>query len=148
MIRATVNDPARTRRTTYVVLAVAFLLLLGVALVAFSSNKSTAEAEQKADQFIAELTAAGLRAPSQDQVVRLLGDDGGALCDDPASALNRAAVYGTLVNGAGGPGSRPVIADNNVLKGQLLAIKVYCPDELAEFTELADALKTADVAKG
>ncbi|MGA5300036.1 DUF732 domain-containing protein [Nucisporomicrobium flavum] len=147
-MRATVNDADRTRRTTYIVLGVIFLLLAGVALFAFSSARSTAEAEAKADQYIAELNANGLRVPSKDQIVKVLGDDGGALCDDPASGLNRAVLYGALTNGAGGPGSRPVIADNNVLKGQLLAIRVYCPDELEKFTEVADGLRYADVAQG
>ena len=39
-------------------------------------------------------------------------------------------------------------ADNNILKGQLLVIKVYCPEYIEEFQEFADDLKTADVAKG
>ena len=147
-MRATVNDPDRTRRTTYIVLGVVFLLLAGVALFAFGSARSTAQAEAKADQYLAELSANGLRTPSREQVVQVLGDDGGALCNDPASALNRAGLYGTLTNGAGGPGARPVIADNKVLQGQLLAIKVYCPEELEKFTEVVDGLKYADVAQG
>ena len=44
-MRVTVNDPKRTRRTTYIVLGVVFLLLVGVALFAFSSARSTAQAE-------------------------------------------------------------------------------------------------------
>ena len=39
-----------------------------------------------------------------------------------------------------------MIADNNALQGQLLIIKVYCPDELEEFQEFVDDLKTDDVA--
>jgi hypothetical protein len=144
----TVNDPARTRRITYLVLGVAVLLLLGVALVAYSSAKSDAEAEQKAGQFISELNAAGLRAPSQEQVVRVLGDDGGPACADPNSALRKGVLLGQLTNGAAGPGLRPIIADNRVVQGQLIMIKVYCPDELAEFTEFADSLTYADVVKG
>jgi hypothetical protein len=143
-MRATVNDADRTRRTTYVVLGVIFLLLLGVALFTFGSARSDAQAEEKADQYIAELSANGLRAPSKDQIVRVLGDDGGALCDDPGSGLRRGILYGTLTNGAAGPGNRPVIADNNALKGQLLAIKVYCPNELENFTETVEFLKYAD----
>ena len=147
-MRATVNDADRTRRTTYVVLGVMLLMAVAVAVLTFGSAGSTAEAEAKADQYIAELSANGLGTPSTDQVVQVLGDDGGALCDDPAAALSRATLYSTLTNGAGGPGTRPVIADTNVLKGQLLAIKVYCPDELENFTEVAEALQYADVAQG
>ncbi|RSM69602.1 hypothetical protein DMB66_11490 [Actinoplanes sp. ATCC 53533] len=147
-MRATVNDPDRTRWTTYIVLGVVFLLLAGVALLMFGSARSDARAEEKADEYLAELSANGLGTPSKEQVVQVLGDDGGALCADPASALNRAALYGALTNGAGGPGARPVIADNKVLQGQLLAIKVYCPEELEKFTAVVDGLKYADVAQG
>jgi hypothetical protein len=147
-MKATVNDPDRTRRTTYLVLGVVFLLLVGVALVMFGSARSDARAEEKADEYLAALSANGLGTPSKEQVVQVLGDDGGALCADPASALNRAVLYGALTNGAGGPGARPVIADNKVLQGQLLAIKVYCPAELEKFTEVVDGLKYADVARG
>lgn len=146
-MNVTVNDAARTRRTTYFVLGAAFLLLVGVALLAFSSAKSTAEAQQKADQYISELAAAGLRTPTNEQVVRVFGDDGGAACVNPNSALKTGFVLGELTNGAAGPGLRPIIADNRVLQGQLLMIKVYCPEELAEFTEFVNQLKFADVAK-
>ena len=142
-----VNDAARTRRTTYLVLGVIFLLLVGVALFAYSSAKSSAEAEQKADQFINEVAAAGLRTPSKDQVVRVFGDDGGAACVHPNSALKTGFLLGELTNGAAGPGIRPIIADNKVLQGQLLMIKVYCPEELEEFTEFVNGLKYADVSK-
>jgi hypothetical protein len=143
----TVNDAARTRRITYLVLGVTFLLLIGTALVAFGSARSTAEAERKADQFIAELTAAGLRTPAREQLVRVFGDDGGAACAHPNSALKKGLLLGELTNGAGGPGGRPVIADNKVVQGQLLMIKVYCPDELEEFAGFVEDLKYADVVK-
>jgi hypothetical protein len=39
-------------------------------------------------------------------VVRVLGDDGGAICDDPNSSLKKAILYGQLTNGAAGPGIR------------------------------------------
>jgi len=145
---ATVNDADRTRKTTYVVLGVVFLLLVGVAILAIGQDRSNDQARAKADEYIAELSAHGLRAPSKDQIIHVLGDDGGALCADPAAGLSRAILYGTLTNGAGGPGARPVIVDNKVLQGQLLAIKVYCPDQLEKFTEVANQLKYADVAKG
>ena len=75
-MNVSVNDAARTRRTTYIVIAVAVLLLVGVALIAYSTRKSNAQAEQKADQYIAELAAAGLRTPAKERVVQALGDDG------------------------------------------------------------------------
>jgi hypothetical protein len=142
-----VDNAARTRRTTYIVLGVIFVLLAGTALVVFRSAKATAEAEQKADQLITEFTAAGLRAPDKEQIVRVLGDDGGATCSYPNDSLKRGILFGHLTNGAAGPGIRPIIADNKMLEGQLLIIKVYCPEELEEFTEFVNGLKYADVSK-
>ena len=134
------------RRTIYIVVAVVVVILLIIGLIAFSSAKSTQQAEQKADQFIAALQAEGARTPTRDQVVRVLGDDGGATCDNPNDALSRGILLSLLSNGAAGPGMRPVIADSRVVQGQLLIIKIYCPDELPDFQEFVDDLKTDDVA--
>jgi Tfp pilus assembly protein FimT len=128
--------------TAWVLLA-AFVL---AGLIAFSSARETAEAQEKADELIAAIEDAGATAPSKDQIVRVLGDDGGATCQDPNEALSRAALLAQLANGASGPGSRPVIADSRVFQGQLLIIEVYCPDELEDFQEFVDDLKTDDVA--
>jgi hypothetical protein len=130
------------------VVGAVLLVLLIVALIAFSSARSNAQAQEKADQLITTLDQAGLPTPSKDQVVRVLGDDGGAICDDPNSARNKAILYGQLVNGAAGPGIRPVIADNRVVQGELAVIKAYCPDQLPEFTEFTDALKLDNVVNG
>ena len=139
------TQPTSERRTLYVVMAVLVAALAIGGLIAYRSAKSTQEAEQKADQLITELQNQGARTPSREQIVRVLGDDGGAVCSDPDDALNRAAFYGMLTNGAAGPGIRPVIADNKAVQGQLLIMKVYCPDELAGFQQRVDDLKFADV---
>jgi hypothetical protein len=142
-----VDNPTRTRRTTYVVLAVIFLLLTVTALLVFRAAKSSAAANDKADQLISALGAAGLPAPSKEQVVRVLGDDGGAVCANPGSALTRASLYSQLTNGTGGPGQRPVIAADNVVRGELEIIRIYCPEELSSFQKFVDDLKTADVTR-
>jgi Tfp pilus assembly protein FimT len=133
-----VDSEARSRRTTNIVIAAVFVVLAIVALLLHRSAKSTAAADDKADQLISELTAAGQQAPSKDQIVKVLGDDGGAVCDDPSSALKRAILYSGLSNGAGGPGQRPVIADSRAVRGELLIIKVYCPQDLPSFSEIVD----------
>ena len=102
-------------------------------------------AEQKADQLIATLGQAGLRAPPKDQLVRVLGDDGGVVCDDPQLALKKTIMSGLATNGAAGPGLRPVIADNRLVQAGLAVVKTYCPDELADFPQTADQFKTADL---
>ena len=146
MSTAVETQSKRERNWIYItawVLLGAFVL---AGLIAFSSARETAEAQEKADELIAAIEDAGATAPDQDQIVRVLGDDGGATCEDPNEALSRAVLLAQLTNGATGPGSRPVIADSRVFQGQLLIIEVYCPDELEDFQEFVDDLKTDDVA--
>jgi len=131
----------RERRTLYLVIGLVVALLMVGGLIAFRSAKRTAEAEQKADQLISELQKIGAPTPSKEAVVRVLGSDGGAVCADPTGALSRATLLAQLANGASGPGSRPVIANSKVVQGELLVIKVYCPDELADFQQFVDGLK-------
>jgi Tfp pilus assembly protein FimT len=138
----------RERRIVYAVVAGALALLLVVALIFYRAGEANQEAQDKANQLIAALEEAGVPAPSQEQIVGVLGDDGGALCNDPASALRKSILFGHLTNGAAGPGIRPVIVDSRVFRGQLLAIQIYCPDELPEFQQMVEELKTAGVAGG
>ncbi len=140
------TQTGRERSTIYIVVGVVLVILLIIGLIAFRSEKSTQQAEQKADQLIAALEAEGARTPTRDQIVHVLGDDGGATCSNPNDALSRGILLSMLSNGAAGPGLRPVIADSRVVQGQLLIIKIYCPDELADFQEFVDDLKTDGVA--
>ena len=135
-----------SKRALYIA-AAAILLVLGiVALTNYSAEYQTAEAEKKADQLITELNTAGLRTPKKENIVKVLGADGGAVCLDPDDALRRGILYGQLTNGAAGPGQRPVIVDNKVVQGQLLIIKVYCPTYLESFQKVVDDLKLEKVA--
>ena len=136
----------RERSILYVVVATALVIMVVAGVILYSSAKSTAEAEDKADQLIAALEDAGAETPSRDQIVRVLGDDGGATCENPNDALSQATLLAMLTNGSGGPGSRPVLADSRVFKGQLLIISIYCPEELEEFKSFVEDLETRDVA--
>ena len=145
------STPAETqspRERSWIFIAVLVLLavitLAGV--LAFSRGVNDAQAQNKANELINALTEVGARTPDVDQVARVLGDDGGATCENPNEALSRAVLLSQLTNGASGPGARPVIVDSRVVKGQLLIIQVYCPDELEDFQEFVDDLKTDDVA--
>ena len=80
--------------------------------------------------FVRVLQDAGVRPPSQEQVVRVLGEDGGAACEDPGNALRKANLFAQLTNGASGPGTRPVLADSRAVRGELLIVSIYCPEEL------------------
>ena len=147
MSTGTDASQARERITIYITIAVIFVALVVVAVLSHAAANTTAQAEQKADQLTAELQAAGLPVPSHEQIVRVLGDDGGAACAHPNEALTRATLAAQLANGSGGPGTRPIITDSRLLQGQLLVIKTYCPDELADFQQFVDDLKTARVAE-
>ena len=138
----------RTRITTYVLLGVVFVLLAVVGLFVFRSAATGVQAQRKADELADRLAAAGLPVPSDDQIVRTLGDDGGAVCADPNSALVRAGLHAVMTNGAGGPGARPVIADDVVVQGVRLVIETYCPDQLPDFTQFTGDLTFDDVAAG
>jgi Tfp pilus assembly protein FimT len=138
----------RERTWIYVAAWIILVALIVAALLSFRSVRESVRAQEKADELIAALEDAGARTPTQEQVVRVLGDDGGATCENPNDALSRATLLSQLANGAGGPGARPLVADSRVFQGQLLIIETYCPDELDDFQEFVDDLKTADVAGG
>jgi hypothetical protein len=144
-MNASADPTESTRRITYILVGGVILVLLVVALVAWNSNKETQAANQKADQLIATLEQAGLATPDKDQIVRVLGDDGGTVCADPELALKKTIMYGLATNGAAGPGLRPVIGDNRLVQAGVAVIKTYCPDELPEFPQTAEQFKTADL---
>jgi hypothetical protein len=148
MLEQTEGSSRRERTATYWIAAGILVLLAVTALFTFSAARSTVQARDKADELIAGLESAGAAAlPSQEQVVGVLGDDGGAVCEDPASGLHQAILHDQLTNGAAGPGMRPVIADNKALAGELLVVKIYCPQHLEDVQQVVDDLKTDDVVK-
>jgi Tfp pilus assembly protein FimT len=143
------STESQTRRERtwiyYTALVILGVMVLG-ALLVFRGARESRQASEKADQLIAALEDAGATAPDKDQVVRVLGDDGGATCANPNDALSRAVLLQQLANGGTGPGARPVIADSRVFQGQLLIIEIYCPDELEDFQAFVDDLETDDVS--
>ncbi|WP_026536815.1 hypothetical protein [Arthrobacter sp. 9MFCol3.1] len=142
------SSTKRSRSVVYIVAMVLLVVFAVVALLNFRSARETQQSLAKADQLIAEINAAGGTAPSREQIARVLGDDGGAVCANPNNALSRATFHSQLTNGATGPGSRPVIANDRVAKGELAIIKIYCPDQLAEFQQFIDNLKTYNPGGG
>jgi Tfp pilus assembly protein FimT len=146
MSTPTENQSPRERSWSYITSIVILAVLVIWGIFAFSSAMETKRAEDKADQLIAALQAAGARTPDKDQIVRVLGEDGGPTCFNPNKALSRATLLALLANGATGPGARPVIADSRVVQGQLLIIKIYCPEDLEHFQQFVNDLKTSHVA--
>lgn len=134
----------QTHRWVLVVVIVAFVIA-GIATYRFAQRN--AEADRKADQLVAELDAAGLRVPANhDTITSVLGDDGGAVCENPSSALRKAIVDSKLVNGAASVGQRPVIGDVDLVTGTVIVLEVYCPDKVAAFRDTVDSYQLDDVA--
>ena len=135
-------------RTIYWIIGGVLVVLCVIGLVTYSGNKQTKEAQDKAQQLTQKFQAAGLRVPEDQNVfVRSLGTDGGAVCDNPASALGKAALIDTITNGADFVGRRPVIIDRRILKGEALILQTYCPEKLPDYQSKIDDLKTDDTLK-
>jgi hypothetical protein len=123
--------------------------LVVIGLATFRGARETQAANDKADEFLAVLAEAGVDPlPSREQVVGVLGEDGGATCADPADALAQATLHSQLTNGATGPGQRPVVVDSRLVRGQLAVMSVYCPDQLEAVRAYLDDLETDDVVRG
>jgi hypothetical protein len=139
-------------RALYWIIGAVVVVLTVIGLFAFSAEKESREAEQKAQELTQRFEQAGLRVPQdQDIIVRSLGDDGGAICenaDDIDEGLGKALVFDRIVNGAAHVGQRPIIADRRLLEGALLIIETYCPDELEDVREAFEELKYDDVIRG
>ena len=131
----------------YWIIGGAVLVLCIIGLFTYSAGQQNEQAEQLAGELTQKLEAAGFTAPDQDILVRTLGDDGGAVCADPAGALRKAAQNDMLTNGADFVGRRPVIVDRRILLGEALILETYCPDELEPYRDRIDQLKTDDTIK-
>lgn len=127
--------PPTLRRFIYAGAVIILIALLIWGLFAFDGIKDDREAHAKAEKLAGELGDAGLPAPSASSIADTLGTDGGFVCADPDSALAKARYRAGQTNGASGPGSRPVISDEDAAQAETLVISVYCPDKLGSFTK-------------
>ena len=131
-------------RLMYWIIGGAILVLVIIGLVTYSANEQNEQTERLAAELTQKIEAAGLTAPDQELLERWLGEDGGAVCENPANALGRAALLDSLVNGASFVGRRPVISDRRAIAGEALILEIYCPEELDEFRDRFDDLKFDD----
>ncbi len=139
------TPPPRRRRGLYWVTAGVLVVLLAVMLGTFRYHRSNTEAEAKAQQLVTAFQQAGLPTPhSTDQIVRVLGNDGGAVCATADSKLVQA--YWKLRLGVGGEfGYRPVIVDKETVQGLRLVVQTYCPDKLTDVQTFLDNLNYDNV---
>ncbi|GAA3211391.1 hypothetical protein ACFP63_03415 [Oerskovia jenensis] len=137
------DEPGDSRRwilyTAAALLAVAVGLLMAVLYTNYHAAQDRELAEQRAAELHAEFEAIGITAFDEDQIVAVLGADGGGFCTDPAALVKATANLGST-NGATGPGSRPSLVDERRLAGDRLVIEVYCPEQLDDFDAYVDSL--------
>jgi hypothetical protein len=130
-------------RPVYWVIAVVVLLAAIIGLFAYNANEQTEAAEQKAVELTQAFEQAGLTVPADtERIARSLGTDGGAVCENPATALGKATLADAMTNGGSFVGRRAVIVDPRLLKGEALILQVYCPDKLQPYQAYIDSLKT------
>jgi hypothetical protein len=141
------QTPARTRWIIYAVFGAVALILAVIGLATFRHEQASESANAKADELIAALEEAGLTPPDRDQIIRVLGDDGGAMCEDPGSALNQAISNQLASNGASGPGQRPGPVAAHTIQGEILALQIYCPDQLPDFLDYVNGLDLEDLRR-
>lgn len=136
-------------RWIYWGIAVILIALAIFGLIAYDAKQDDEEAQAKAQELTQKLEAAGLTAPADlDIFVATLGNDGGAVCANPANALGKAILADQLTNGASHVGRRPVIADNKFVAGEALILEVYCPEELEQFRQdIVDEYKFDDTVE-
>ncbi|KOG36555.1 MULTISPECIES: hypothetical protein [Streptomyces] len=128
----------------------AIVILVGLAItgvIRYAYVTTNAKTQSKANQLQQELVKAGYPSPDTDTVERLLGTDGGQVCEEPGNALKTALWKIQQSNGAAGPGQRPVISDTRAVEAERIVLQVYCPDELDDFDEALDDLKTDDTVR-
>ncbi|MFG2914772.1 hypothetical protein ACGF0D_18025 [Kitasatospora sp. NPDC048298] len=142
------RSPMASRHRWIYLGSVALLVaMLITGLLSFAQLHGTDRAAEKAKQLSAKLSAAGYPVPTQDQIVHTLGEDGGAVCADPAGALNQAQWTYGMSNGADGPGQRPVLSDREVVRAEAIVLSVYCPDRLAAVQDRIDDLDLRDTVR-
>jgi hypothetical protein len=133
----------------YWTIGIVIVVLMIIGVFTYSSGKDDRQAKQKAQELTQKLEQAGLPVPeNQDIITSTLGNDGGAVCDNPLSALGKASLFNQLTNGAAFVGQRPIIADKVVLKGEALILQTYCPEKLEKYQDKINDLKTDDTIKG
>jgi hypothetical protein len=139
---------ASSHRTMYIAAGVVVAVLAIIGVILYDAAQDNQEAQDKAQQLTQAFEQAGLPVPADtDQIVATLGDDGGAVCANPANALGKATLLDQISNGASFVGRRPVIFDRRFVLGEALILQIYCPEELQPYQDKIDQLKYDDTIK-
>jgi hypothetical protein len=133
-------------RTIYWIVGGALGVLLIVMLVAWNYDRQNDEADAKAQELIAAYEAAGLTAPDQDQIARVLGDDGGQVCETADSELVQG--YWKLRLMVGGEFyQRATSLPETIREGLSLVVDVYCPEKRPDIEDFFEDWDFDDVVR-
>jgi hypothetical protein len=133
-------------RTIYWIVGGIFGVLLIVMLVAWNYDRQNEEADAKAQELIAAYEAAGLRAPDQDQIARVLGDDGGQVCETADSELVQAEWKLRFLAG-GEYYVRATSLPGTIREGLSLIVDVYCPEKRPDIEDFFEDWDFDDVVR-
>jgi hypothetical protein len=135
-----VKENPKERYWIYGILGAVFGALIVWGVIAFEQERDDEESQAKAEELSEVLAARDIQPPDEDIIVRLLGTDGGRVCELTDEELTEAVLKHDLyANGASGPGMRPAgPVDEDLFRGALAVAEVYCPDKLEDLQELAD----------
>lgn len=140
-------NTTNTHKRTYIIVGIVFVVLVVMGQLLWRGPQKNAEASAKAQQLIAAFELAGLKAPSEQQIVGTRGVDGGPVCETDFTELVQSNLNLLLANGAAQVGARGVIIDVKLLKAEAIVLTVYCPERLPEYEKFINNLKTADLIK-
>jgi hypothetical protein len=133
-------------RPLYWIVGAIFGVLLIVMLVGWNYDRQNEEANAKAAELIAAYEQAGLRAPDQDEIARVLGDDGGQVCETADSELVQG--YWKLRLMVGGEFYvRAVRLDGRIRQGLSLVVDVYCPEKRPDIEDFFEEWEFDDVVR-
>ncbi|MDL9937563.1 hypothetical protein QSJ18_12475 [Gordonia sp. ABSL1-1] len=119
------------------------LVLLVVMLVTYDYHRDNAEAVAKANQLIGAFQANGLATPaSAEEVAKVLGDDGGNVCEATSSTEQLGYLKAELAVG-GAFYTRAVILPENVFEGMRLIVDIYCPENRQNIRDFIDEQRYA-----
>jgi hypothetical protein len=133
-------------RTIYWIVAGVLGVLLIVMLVAWNYDRQNEEADAKAQQLIAAYEEAGLPTPDQDQIARVLGDDGGQVCETADSELVQGYWKLRLMIG-GEFYVRAAPLDGRIRDGLSLVVDIYCPDKRPDIDDFFEGWDFDDVVR-
>ena len=136
-----------SHRAIYLIVGGVMTALLVVMLLTYNYNKDSEEALAKAEQFIVAMEGAGLPTPIHpENVARVFGNDGGAVC---ASVEDGVALGIAKLNLSVGGAfyTRAVIADKRLAAGLLIVVQTYCPEKVPTLEEFVNSQRFGTVVR-